>query len=88
MRVIFLNEGQCFVVPAGVLLFTGIDMRVELELVLDEYIHMVYMNCRSDEITRSIPWVHLPSLFREHRVAGCFLKLRQIASSNDQDLVR
>lgn len=66
MKMIALDERQCFVMLVIILHCKQMDMSVEFELTIDDYSHVVYMNYRSREITRSVPLVHFPSSFRKH----------------------
>lgn len=55
MAVIVVTERKCFVIPASILLCSGIDMRIEFELVPEEHNHITYISYRSDEVARPVP---------------------------------
>lgn len=88
MKMIVLKEGQLFVMRVRILLCMEIDMRIEFDLVLDKYSHMVYINYHSDEIAWYVLWVHFPTSFRQQGCGVCSPELQQLTSSNNRDLVR
>lgn len=88
MKMIVLSEGQFFLMPVSILFCRGIDMRVALGLVLDEYSNIAYMNYRCDEIARSVPWVHFSRSFRQRGDRVRSFELQLSAPFNDLNFVR